>query len=75
MDIRNAILDIQISCLVYPLIELWITKTQVEYWISIIRFLDIHNSIYGYLKIVLNIGYLKIDVWISIIICSDLEIK
>ena len=37
--------------------------------------MDIHNSIYGYPKIMLNIGYPKIEFWISMIICSDSRLK
>ena len=35
----------------YPKIHFWISKNPVEFRVSIIRFLDIHNSILGYQKI------------------------
>ena len=50
----------------YPFLEnqcilgyhFWISKNHAEFRISIIRFLDIHNSILGYPK--MNLGYHKI---------------
>ena len=42
LDIHNSFLDIQ----KYIKIHFWISKSHAEYWISIIRFLDIQKSVY-----------------------------
>ena len=58
LDIHNSFLDIQ----KYIKIHFWISKSHAEFWISIIRFLDIQKSVYfrilfGYPKLILNLGY------------------
>ena len=60
-------MDIQKSNCGYPKIELWISKIQQKnlFWISIIRFLDIDNSIFGYPIFSLIYGYPKSELWIS----------
>ena len=54
-------MDIQKSISGYPKIHFWISKNQAEFWISIIRFLDIHNSFLDIRKSM----YFKIHFWIS----------
>ena len=45
---KNRNMDIQKSNNGYPKIDFCISKNLAEFWISIIRFLDIYNSIFGY---------------------------
>ena len=42
LDIHNSFLDIQ----KYIKTHFWIPKSHAEFWISIIRFLDIQKSVY-----------------------------
>ena len=42
LDIHNSFLDIK----KYIKIHFWISKSHAEFWISIIRFLDIQKSVY-----------------------------
>ena len=71
LDIHNSFLDIQ----KYIKIHFWISKSHSEFWISIIHFWiskisvfsDIQKSIFGYPKILLNLGYPLFVFWISII--------
>ena len=42
LDMHNSFLDIQ----KYIKIHFWIFKSHAEFWISIIRFLDIQKSVY-----------------------------
>ena len=41
---KTVFQDIQKSIYGYPKIHFWIAKNHSEFWISIIRFLDIYNS-------------------------------
>ena len=41
----------------YPKIHFWISKKSVDYWISIIRFLDIQKLIMDILKYIPIFGY------------------
>ena len=57
LDIHNSFLDIQKSIYEYPKIHFWISKKSVDYWISIIKYLDIQKWIMDILKYTPIFGY------------------
>ena len=69
---KNGIVDIQKSSWNLDILkmELWIAKNLAEFWISLIWFLDIHNSINVWMSIS------QVDFRISIIrLVSDIQLE